>query len=290
MQEISKHNQSPQGDRARSIYRDLSAGNSSQSNRLIEAAKNTGIIIPNGTRFSKYIKIADNRQTEREFRARARLEIYQLATALENIGNIPEWKDVIKDAIKRDPEIPNSTSLSKGRDSLFEIYVAGRFSAAGAKVHPGEPDILVEIDDANFCIAAKRIKSPKQIIKNIRDARDQITRRSMDGFIALDLSPLQESYYKPIITADRGNFFSRPELFLNSYFETLREKITAACKANHILGVIAFAHICAVEGNAEGTQLMAATVNAMNFEKKDPSKYPYAISIVNKLSRPRKMG
>ncbi|MCH7910190.1 MAG: hypothetical protein IIB38_11295 [Candidatus Hydrogenedentes bacterium] len=78
---------------------------------------------------------------------------------------------------------------SPGRNAQFELFVAAICQAAGLfPVEYSEPDIRCTLEGMRVGIAAKRIKSDKQIEKRIRKASEQIQKSGLPGFIALDTS------------------------------------------------------------------------------------------------------
>lgn len=78
---------------------------------------------------------------------------------------------------------------SPGRNTQFELFVAAICQAARLfPVEYSEPDVLCALDGMRVGIAAKRIKSDKQIKKRILKASKQIQQSGQPGFIALDTS------------------------------------------------------------------------------------------------------
>ena len=94
-----------------------------------------------------------------------------------------------------DLQAENLTS-NRGRNTMFEIVLAGKLAAGGLKpILGGEPDVWVGLNDRNLLIQCKRVFSRNGILKCLKDASRQLKRdllRSSDprdcGLIAISLS------------------------------------------------------------------------------------------------------
>lgn len=238
----------------------LYAGNNSPLSlveRLSIALKRVDFQIPENTRFDRYIKKLSNINADHNVRINAQQEILFLLTGLERISNIHEWMPTIRESIVYEADFPSQNVVNtRGRDSLFEIFIAGRLNATGIKISRGEPDILCYKEGFEFGVAAKRIKSKNQILKRVKDARSQIERSGVPGVIALDLTPLQENYFKDIPIESAPLFFQKTKNFLDQNFEPLLPEIQKKCIRKHVFGVIAFVTMGALSDNGS-TILMA---------------------------------
>lgn len=77
---------------------------------------------------------------------------------------------------------------SRARDREFELFIAAICRRSGMNIALCEPDILFELDGITCSIAAKRLRSPKRVEKNIKKAEAQIVGAGYPGFIVMDVS------------------------------------------------------------------------------------------------------
>ena len=89
----------------------------------------------------------------------------------------------LKDSALPQKDVKQST----GRDTQFELYIAAICTKALlVPIDFAEPDLLVYLDEQQFGIAAKRLKSRDNLEKNIRKAGNQIKKAGIPGIIAID--------------------------------------------------------------------------------------------------------
>ena len=86
--------------------------------------------------------------------------------------------------------LPSQDSDTRSRDKQFELYVASLFAHSGFSISLDEPDVTFEHRAGWFGIAAKRISSLEQIEKRVRQARSQLARNELQGYVALSLDRL----------------------------------------------------------------------------------------------------
>lgn len=97
------------------------------------------------------------------------------------------WRAIIGGNLR--PE--NDNQHTPHRDYLLELYVGSAAEAAGMSVELAEPDIIAHIGGRHIGIAAKRIKSRKQIFPNAKKGAAQIMGSATDrGIVFLDVSEL----------------------------------------------------------------------------------------------------
>jgi hypothetical protein len=111
--------------------------------------------------------------------------IFDQANDAEN----PVFRDLVEKCLS-DLTLPEGEKQNTpGRDAQFELFVAAVCKHGGLlPVEYREPDVVFSIGNLRYCIAAKRPKSIKAIDNCLRDARDQISREKLPGFIAMDTS------------------------------------------------------------------------------------------------------
>jgi hypothetical protein len=98
-----------------------------------------------------------------------------------------DWKFLVEGNLRPEDDKQNTPH----RDFLLELYIASAAQAGGLAVELGEPDILVTVDGEKVGIAAKRIKSRKQVLPNAKKGAKQIGWSNAGrGLIFLDVSNL----------------------------------------------------------------------------------------------------
>jgi hypothetical protein len=174
-----------------------------------ELLSELGMIVRPNSRYQQLVKY---RKTAKQ-KLISIQEIAQLHKILTMLGEDKKWHDSIIKVFTKDQLKPSHSSNTIGRDTQFELYVAATFKAAGMHPHQAEPDIQCKYNDYPFSIAAKRIKSKKQLLKRVREASKQIHKSENNGIIALDLSPLEPNYFAP----------TKSSLSVEAYAETVVE-------------------------------------------------------------------
>lgn len=79
---------------------------------------------------------------------------------------------------------------SRARDRQFELFVGAVCRSSGICVRLEEPDLSVQVENARYSIAAKRLRSRRKIGKNLRKATNQIKGAQRPGFIFADVTQL----------------------------------------------------------------------------------------------------
>lgn len=123
-------------------------------------------------------------------------EIIRFHTSFKKIDS-ESFISKLKKISSGKPFTANSAN-DPSRDFAFELSIAGRFIRAGIEVDLNQlADLVAIIDSKIIFIECKRIKSEKQIEKRIKEARDQISKRSKStiskknfGFIAANITPI----------------------------------------------------------------------------------------------------
>jgi hypothetical protein len=79
------------------------------------------------------------------------------------------------------------------RDIQFQFSIVALLKNNGFTVKMCEPDFFFHYDKTDYPVAAKRVSSPKQIEKRIKEAEKQISKFDISGIIALSI----ENLFKP---------------------------------------------------------------------------------------------
>ena len=138
-----------------------------------------------------------------------------------------EFQHLVKKVLK-DSLLPHEDrSKSKGRDAQFELFVAAICQNAGMlPVSREEPDVICNVGDIKFCIAAKRIKNVTSLEKRIRKAADQIKKAGFPGIIALDtcvaLNRNNERITTPIPDEQFGPLYRKAiKCFIDAFYHNI---------------------------------------------------------------------
>jgi hypothetical protein len=253
--------------------------------RLQELVSRLGLVIPPNSRYQQYIKALEVRSLDLKLRVTSYIEIYQMLTALENIKATDPWKVTIENALHCGSVLPyKAARQTRDRDFQFELYIAGLFSKAGIPVHQKEPDIICDMDGFIFGVAAKRIKSKKKIYARIKEASSQIVKSRIPGIIALDFTPLQDSYFSEFPFQSIDEFQAHASGFMERVFEPLLSEISRRVSERSVFGIIAFAVVGAQEKS--GHRVLVSPIHSgRRLCYPNSTKAPLMWEIVDRLSR-----
>lgn len=125
-----------------------------------------------------------------EIALEAERDLQLLAFAFDLLG-VANPSDAYRQLVRKvvsDSVLPqHDLEHSKGRDAAFELHVGAICTSAQLlPVAFEEPDITCVWNNVRYGFAAKRIKSAKNLLANVRKAVDQILRSAIPGVIVLD--------------------------------------------------------------------------------------------------------
>lgn len=243
----------------------VAADETGQRIHALAAANN--IRIPSGSRIDQYLRsVETNRDLPLLELVRAHQELFLLEYVLQHAAALgAAWRPVIEAAVAYDQVEPGPVdALSKGRDALFEVYLAARCAAAGLGGIRAEPDILCRNGDLTFCMAAKRLKSANATAKRAKEARRQIKLSGFPGMIALDLSPLQTEYLVIESSEKLEEFYELASRRVDELLAPHLPQIRRECQVTGIMGVLAFALVPGYLKDP-GCTLLAQAHNSVNF-------------------------
>ena len=125
-----------------------------------------------------------------------------------------------------------------GWNSQFELLVASQLVLGGLAVKSGEPDLLFKYGHEWTGVACKRVSSLEnpQLLKNVKDAANQIERTGRRGWIALNL----ESALRDLSVRGRRQALLRR---FSTAFGSLDPIAARVSGRPGILGVIGYAHL-----------------------------------------------
>ncbi len=157
-------------------------------------------------------------------------EIIRTHTSLKEI-DAESFISKLKKITSGKPFIENSAN-DPSRDFAFELSIAGRFIRAGFEVDLNQlADLVAIIDHRVIFIECKRIKSEKQIEKRLKEARDQISKRSKStiskknfGFIAANITPILISSDQLLTAKDIQTAKTIHESHIHSFARKIDER------------------------------------------------------------------
>ena len=148
---------------------------------------------------------------------------------LQQYSNTDDLVRIVKILLK-DSGLPQEDRReSKGRDRQFELFVAAVCHASELRpVELEEPDVTCSVQGTKFGIAAKRIKSLKNLEKQLRKAAKQIEGARLPGMIALDtcvaLNPENRRLWVQIPDRDFSRMYRYAlERFVGDHCERIQE-------------------------------------------------------------------
>ncbi|MCP4642439.1 MAG: hypothetical protein GY851_18485 [bacterium] len=156
-----------------------------------------GVDVPTESRFAQMYSVLANaagtigRDDPRfEWACESVRDLRIVSFALDHLPLVPGLPGMRKVLARmvNDPVLPqDDTRNSNGRDAQLELFVAGVCCAASLEpVCFEEPDVICHTAGKRVVIAAKRLKSIKQLAKRVRKAAHQITSSGSPGVIVLD--------------------------------------------------------------------------------------------------------
>lgn len=153
-----------------------------------------------------------------------------------------EFKALVKKTLKDSVLPQNDRKLSVGRNSQFHLYIAAVCQNAGLRpVTYDEPDVSCIIDGREFSIAAKRIKSLRQLKYHIKKAVKQIQGAGQPGIIAIELSLAWNPKNMPIISPLQSQMCETISVLKAKHlFDRYRTDIYQWVKGHGVLAVVVF--------------------------------------------------
>jgi hypothetical protein len=166
---------------------------------------------------------------------------------------LPDLRDSdVRDLVSGNFDPARDKPGKRARDREFELFVAAVARRAGLAVRLGEPDIILDVQASQWCIAAKRLSSSKRVRHNVDKAARQIFDAGRPGFVFLDVTRILDPTYVAC-THWRGAHQTVGGRLL--HFANTKHKETLTTRRNeYVRGVVlraAFPHVS--EGLSYGT-------------------------------------
>lgn len=126
------------------------------------------------------------------------------------------------------------------RSTQFELWLAAYLAAGGKSVQSGEPDLLLDYQSKWQGIAAKRVRSRRQIVARIQAAAKQVRTRTGTGFVAVALDNYSDRDTSRDVSSDGA---TRGAAFFQEFPEIITATDWLQTHAPWIIGLISFGHV-----------------------------------------------
>lgn len=246
MSEIEPFNRRSSGSTS---FRD----SSSALEYIEQVLQEKGIPIKPGSRFYNYKRILDDFRLASErgnvegldfnLILQAKFEIYVIELAISELPRDPEvkgWLQKVKLVLSGQNFPQPAPAHTFARDHQFELLVAALSRRAGYTISLSEPDVVINHPQSAFGIAAKRLKSWKQIPRHLKKARDQIVKSGRDGIIALDITPLYNPNNYILDVTAPSQATDKVEQTAEEFINTYSQGIIAAIDDERVFGIMVF--------------------------------------------------
>ena len=118
------------------------------------------------------------------------IEQYTVARVLNPSGHLGEVGLEKLRTMLGGPDIAADETNPIARNTQFELYVGATFALGGVSFHLEEPDLSFEYLGTTTGIAAKRVRSPAQLGKRVKEAAEQIQSTGRPGFVAVNVDAI----------------------------------------------------------------------------------------------------
>lgn len=143
--------------------------------RLDDVAKllgDHGLVITGGSRFDRYRRLLSTPNPVGTATHQAFLECEQLCLIISELARDPApagWREKVRAVLSGTLLPAQEKAASSVRNLQFELFAAAIARRAGYQVELAEPDVrLTAPDHPPFVLAAKRLRSPAKVRKNVR--------------------------------------------------------------------------------------------------------------------------
>jgi len=183
--------------------------------------------------------------------------------------------------------IPSQQSDTRSRDKQFELYVAALFAHSGFSISLDEPDVRFEHGGNWLGIAAKRISSVEQIEKRVRQARSQLARNGLHGYVALSLDCLVPRVEPPRIVSNPQALDMEGSKQIEDLLSNHGRVIAPLLSHSHCLGLIAICVLTAIVRETP-THVGIGTITTQRMRPRldDKSTIDLGIAINSRLKGP----
>lgn len=159
-----------------------------RGNRLLKAQALIRDVNAGAIRVDKDDDAALERLTDAQWTI---LEQYMIARAIGKRGRVLSPVELFKlESMLSGADTENEDRNPLARNTQFELYVAANLVMGGVSTRLAEPDLRFDYNGLEVGLAAKRVRSSKQLVKRAKDAVRQIRNSGIPGFVALNVDVL----------------------------------------------------------------------------------------------------
>ena len=144
---------------------------------------------------------------------------------------------------------PSDDLLTQSRDYQFQLYLAAIFDLSGFVVENLEPDFTFKYEDSTYSVAAKRISSELKLNARFSEAKKQIKKSGINGFIAFSLDRIVWEKIKTdsyIVTNNPDTLYDAGKTILHDLLKTKVGKAALTNRDPIVIGHIASLMIPAI--------------------------------------------
>jgi hypothetical protein len=179
-------------------------------------------------------------------------DFHELEFFFDQIASDPDkskYQDMVAKLLD-DSVLPQKDRMqSPGRNAQAEAFVFAVCQSADMRPSFGEPDVVCEIDQQRLGIAVKRLKTPAQFEKRLKEAAEQIQRSGLLGVISVEVTlavnPKNHSIITPEGDGGIGQWWSEK---MRDTVTHLNDGVWSSVGAKGVLGVFLHEH-CPVNTN-----------------------------------------
>ena len=136
--------------------------------------------------------------------------------------------------------LPSSDKRTEARNIQFQLYLTAWLMHSGFEVCLEEPDLKFSHDGICYGIAAKRLSSPRQVEKRVREAVHQLERLELKGFGALSVERLLGAQDSRVIAKNVQGLDDAAKELLRRILRKHAAKIQPFLVAPWTLGLITY--------------------------------------------------
>jgi hypothetical protein len=154
----------------------------------------------------------------------------------DHLAGFPLREPSAKLALRlRDSTTPADKS-STPRDLQFELLVAAVFAMGGVPTRPAEPDLRIMVEEREWGVAVKRVRSEAKLATRTTHARRQIEAQGLQGLIVVNVDAFLGDVPASGAPAEIGRRF-------NSAIARLHRLLPDLAQQQSLLGIVAMGRV-----------------------------------------------
>lgn len=124
------------------------------------------------------------------------------------------------------------------RDLQFQLFTTAVIAHSGFEVSLKEPDVVFVYKDHEYSVAAKRVKSLKNLEKRVREAKNQIIGSNHYGFVALGLSQIARQNTGALLVEKPDVLWEAGEKITNGLMQTELKAVLKKTQHPAVIGCL----------------------------------------------------